>query len=131
MSLNGTDLFKDAFGILASVFWLAASVFLVIDMIQAFRVASILGIYYVGAIAGLLGFLTIIGLIVTFFNPLPLKTVSILPILLTVFALVALIIWPAGSMGFLWSWTSIVATVCGILVIVFFTLYKNKQKVVA
>ncbi|MCE7747233.1 MAG: hypothetical protein GPJ51_02480 [Candidatus Heimdallarchaeota archaeon] len=131
MSLNGTDLFKDAFGILASVFWLAASVFLVIDMIQAFRVASILGIYYVGAIAGLLGFLTIIGLIVTFFNPLPLKTVSILPILLTVFALVALIIWPAGSYGFLWSWTSIVATVCGILVIVFFTLYKNKQKVVA
>ena len=66
MSFDGKDLFKDAFGILASVFWLTASVFLVIDMIQAFRVASILGIYYVGAIAGLLGFLTIIGLIVTF-----------------------------------------------------------------
>lgn len=132
MSLNGTDLFKDAFGILASVFWLAASIFLVIDMIYAFRIAGLgLGIYYVGAIAGLLGFLTIIGLIITFFKPLPLKTVSILPILLTVFALVALIIWPAGSFGFLWSWTSIVATVCGILVIVFFTLYKKKQTAVA
>ncbi|MHA1446395.1 MAG: hypothetical protein ACTSSN_06880 [Candidatus Heimdallarchaeaceae archaeon] len=131
MSLNGTDLFKDAFGILASVFWLAASVFLVMDMIAAFRFAALLKIYIVGGIFGLLGFLTIIGLIITFFNPLPLKTVSILPIVLTVSALVALIIWPAGSMGFLWSWTSIVATVCGILVIVFFTLYKNKQKVVA
>ncbi|MHA1515982.1 MAG: hypothetical protein ACTSPF_10640 [Candidatus Heimdallarchaeaceae archaeon] len=72
MSLNGTDLFKDAFGILASVFWLAASVFLVMDMIAAFRFAALLKIYIVGGIFGLLGFLTIIGLIITFFNPLPL-----------------------------------------------------------
>jgi len=132
MSVTFNSLRENKFELLTASFWLAASISMLLDSviygIKIYRVSCniICENKYIGnVVVSILGFLLIAGLVIVFIKPLNKNLFVLLAILTSLISFILFSMWIAFG---IYYWTSIVAFVMGLFIILTIILEYNLKK---